>query len=350
MVFLKGRDALPNEEIRRIAVIGAGSWGTALANLLAEKKDLEVHLWAREESVYKDIKERHRNKEFLPGVRLSSALKPSKSFGEVLDAKELVLIAVPSHVFRSVLEGLMPHLRLGLPLMMATKGIENDSLMVMSQVVEAVLGEGFLKNFACLAGPSFAKEVSQKLPTAVTIACERKGHGEKLQRLFSRDFFRVYQSGDVIGTQLGGALKNIIAIAAGVCDGLDFGHNARAALITRGLAEITRLGVKMGSNPHTFAGLAGMGDLVLTCTGDLSRNRTVGFQVGKGKSIDEITQQMKMVAEGVKTSKSAYELAEKENVVMPIVEQVYQILYEGKNPRRAVRELMRRDLKAELEY
>lgn len=347
---MKGRDALSDKEISRIAVIGAGSWGTALANLLAEKEGIGVHLWAREESVYKDIKERHQNEEFLPGVRLDSALKPSKSFEETLVEKELVLIAVPSHVFRCVLEGLKPHLRPSVPLMMATKGIENDSLMVMSQVVEAVLGTGFLEDFACLAGPSFAKEVSQKLPTAVSIACESKGHGEKLQGLFSRDFFRVYQSTDVVGTQLGGALKNVIAIAAGVCDGLDFGHNARAALITRGLAEITRLGVKMGSNPHTFAGLAGMGDLVLTCTGDLSRNRTVGFQVGKGKGIDQITQQMKMVAEGVKTAKSAYELAEKQNVVMPIVEQVYQILYEDKNPRQAVKEVMRRDLKAELEY
>ena len=341
---------MSNGEIRRIAVIGAGSWGTALANLLAEKQGLEVHLWVREESVYNDIKERHKNEEFLPGVRLASALNPSKSFDEVLDAKELVLIAVPSHVFRGVLEGLKAYLPPGVPLMMATKGIENDSLMVMSQVVETVLGSRFLKNFACLAGPSFAKEVSQKLPTAVSIACGDKVHGEKLQRLFSRNFFRVYQSSDVVGTQLGGALKNVIAIAAGVCDGLDFGHNARAALITRGLAEITRLGVKMGSNPHTFAGLAGMGDLVLTCTGDLSRNRTVGFQVGKGRSIDEITQQMKMVAEGVKTSKSAHELAEHQKVVMPIVEQVYQILYEAKNPRQAVKELMRRDLKVELEY
>ena len=349
-MHVKGSGALSNKGIEKIAVIGGGSWGTALANLLAEKEGIETHLWVREESVYRDITERHQNEEFLPGAQLSSELKPSKYFDEVLDAKELVLLAVPSHVFRGVLEGLKPHLPPDVPLMMATKGIENGSLMVMSQVVKAVLGPGFLKDFACLAGPSFAKEVSRKLPTAVSIACENKVHGEKLQRLFSTKFFRVYQSSDVIGTQLGGALKNVIAIAAGVCDGLDFGHNARAALITRGLAEITRLGVKMGSNPHTFSGLAGMGDLVLTCTGDLSRNRTVGFQVGKGKSVDAITQQMKMVAEGIKTSKSAHELAETQNVVMPIVDQVYQILYEEKNPRQAVKELMARDLRAELEY
>jgi glycerol-3-phosphate dehydrogenase (NAD(P)+) len=222
--------------------------------------------------------------------------------------------------------------------------------MIMSQVVEAVLGPRILTRFACLAGPSFATEVSRKFPTAVSVACNDRSHGEKVQRLFSTGFFRVYLSSDVVGTQLGGALKNVIAIAAGVSDGLNFGHNARAALITRGLAEITRLGVQMGSNPHTFAGLAGMGDLVLTCTGDLSRNRTVGLQVGKGKTVHEITARTNMVAEGIKTAKSAYQLSKKENVSMPIVQQVYEILYENKDPQQAVRELMSRDLKAELEH
>jgi len=220
----------------------------------------------------------------------------------------------------------------------------------MSQVVEAVLGPRILTRFACLAGPSFATEVSRKFPTAVSVACKDPSHGEKVQRLFSTGFFRVYLSSDVVGTQLGGALKNVIAIAAGVSDGLNFGHNARAALITRGLAEITRLGVQMGSNPHTFAGLAGMGDLVLTCTGDLSRNRTVGLQVGKGKTVHEITARTNMVAEGIKTAKSAYQLSKRENVSMPIVQQVYEILYENKDPQQAVRELMSRDLKAELEH
>jgi glycerol-3-phosphate dehydrogenase (NAD(P)+) len=249
-----------------------------------------------------------------------------------------------------VLKELKPHLTSDMTLMMATKGIENDSLMIMSEVVQSVLNHQFVTDFACLAGPSFAKEVGLKFPTAVTVACENPTHGEKLQRLFSADFFRVYLSRDVVGTQLGGALKNVIAIAAGVADGLNFGHNARAALITRGLAEITRLGVQMGSNPHTFAGLAGMGDLVLTCTGDLSRNRTVGFQVGKGKSLHEITSCMNMVAEGIKTAKSAHQLARKMNVVMPIVDQVYEILYQDKDPHQAVKELMTRDLRLELEH
>ncbi len=345
---MKGKDAL--SKISRIAVIGAGSWGTALANLVAEKEGTEVHLWAREKEVYRDIKENRRNELFLPKIELASALKVAARFEEAAHGKEIILVAVPSHVFREVLKGLKPHFPADASLMIATKGIENDSLMVMSEVAEAVLGRSCRHNFACLSGPSFAKEVSLKSPTAVTIACRNSSHGRALQELFSRDFFRVYLSNDVMGTQLGGALKNVIAIAAGVSDGLAFGHNARAALITRGLAEITRLGVDMGANPHTFAGLAGMGDLVLTCTGDLSRNRTVGFQVGKGKGISEITGPMKMVAEGIKTSRSAHQLAKKRQVVMPIVEQVYEILYEDKDPKIAVKELMGRDLKGELEY
>lgn len=333
----------------RIAVIGAGSWGTALANLLAEKEGVHVDLWAREKEVFKAINESHMNHLFLPDVQLAPDLRAVSRFETALQEKQLVLLAVPSHVFREVLQGLKPHLSSGMSLMMATKGIENDSLMIMSQVVDAVLGSAFLSQFSCLAGPSFATEVSRKFPTAVSIACENDLHGEKVQRLFSTDSFRVYLGNDVVGTQLGGALKNVIAIAAGVADGLNFGHNARAALITRGLAEITRLGVQMGANPHTFAGLAGMGDLVLTCTGDLSRNRTVGLQVGKGKTVQEITSRMNMVAEGIKTAKSAYQLSRKMNVIMPIVQQVYEILYQNKDPHKAVKELMTRDLKAELE-
>ena len=348
--LLKGIRFLKVTEISRVAVIGAGSWGTALANLLAEKEGVDVDLWVREEEVCSEIREKHTNQLFLPDIRLTSSLKVTTSYEEALHEKEVVLIAVPSHVFREVLQGLKPYLEPRTAVMMATKGIENDSLMIMSQVVDQVLGQGFMGRFACLAGPSFAKEVSRRLPTAVSIACEDRKHGERVQKLFSTGFFRVYLSSDVVGTQLGGALKNVIAIAAGVSDGLNFGSNARAALITRGLAEISRLGVKMGSNPHTFSGLAGMGDLVLTCTGDLSRNRTVGVQVGKGKNIEEITSGMKMVAEGIRTSKAAYELAGRESVVMPIVDQVYEILYGGKDPHQAVKELMTRDLKVELEH
>lgn len=340
---------MTKDEILRVGVIGAGSWGTALANLLAGK-GVDVHLWVREEEVFNQIKKEHVNSTFLPGVELDSRLKPVQTFDEALFERELLLMAVPSHVFREVLTHLRPCLRKGMSFITATKGIENDTLMIMSQVAADILPEEYMADFSSLDGPSFAKEVSKKLPTAVTIACADLGHAERLQRLFNTEFFRVYVSQDVIGVQLGGALKNVIAIAAGAADGLEFGLNARAALITRGLAEITRLGTAMGANPHTFAGLAGMGDLVLTCTGDLSRNRTVGFKIGKGLSLKEITGSMNMVAEGVKTTRSTYELAKKTGVDMPITTQVYQILYEGKNPKAAVKELMGRELKAELDH
>jgi len=335
--------------ISRICVIGAGSWGTALANLLAGK-GLDIDLWVREHDVFNQIAEDHMNHTFLPGVHLSSNLTPVKTFEAALAEKEMALIVVPSHVMREVLNGIKPYLDPSVLLMIATKGIENETLMIMSQVAESVLPKEFLNNFSCLSGPSFAKEVGIKIPTAVTIASNDGVCLERLQRLFTREFFRVYTSFDLVGVQLGGALKNVIAIAAGISDGLGFGHNARAALITRGLAEITRLGVSMGANPMTFSGLAGMGDLVLTCTGDLSRNRTVGVKLGKGMKLHEITEKMSMVAEGVKTTMSAYNLAIKMHVDMPITSEVYAVLYEGKDPKDAVRALMTRKLKPELEY
>jgi glycerol-3-phosphate dehydrogenase (NAD(P)+) len=337
------------DEIEKIGVIGAGSWGTALANLLASKGK-SVDLWVREKEVYDQIRLGHENGVFLPGVVLSDNLRPVRSFEEVLCEKELALVVVPSHVFRDVLGSIRPHLQEDMPLITGTKGIENATGMTMSQVAASILPETLMKTYACLSGPSFAKEVSSGYPTAVTIACHDTAQAVRLQQLFSTSFFRVYITEDLIGTQLGGALKNVIAIAAGVSDGLDFGYNARAALITRGLAEITRLGVAMGANPHTFAGLAGMGDLVLTCTGDLSRNRTVGLKIGKGASLHEITDGMQMVAEGIKTARSAYEVSWKMGVEMPITAQVYEVLYEKKDPREAVRALMERDLKVELEH
>lgn len=335
--------------MRRIAVIGAGSWGTALANLLAEK-GLDVDLWVREEEVFRQILEKRTNDIFLPGFPLSARLRPVRSFEEALGGKQVALLAIPSHVFREILVSIRPFLPPDISVIIATKGIENDTLMVMSQVAEAVLDKRYMAKFACLSGPTFAREVACQYPTVVAVACRDIGHSKRLQQLFSRDFFRVYAGDDLIGTQLGGALKNVIAIAAGASDGLEFGENARAALITRGLAEMTRLGVAMGSNPHTFAGLAGLGDLVLTCTGDLSRNRTVGLKVGMGIKLEEITRSMRMVAEGVKTARSAYELSQKMGVTMPITREVYRILYEGRDPRDAVRELMLRDLKAEREF
>jgi len=336
-------------EITRVAVIGAGSWGTALGNMLSQK-GCQVDLWVREEPVFRQIERDRVNKDFLPGVTLSPTLRPVRSFEEAVEGKELVLLVIPSHVFREVLSGLRPHLRNGMALMAATKGIENDTLMVMSQVAEAILPMTYHHTFACMGGPSFAREVSVNSPTAVTIACRDSVQQRKLQKVFHTDFFRVYTTEDMVGVQLGGALKNVVAIAAGAADGLNFGHNARAALITRGLAEMTRLGVAMGANPHTFAGLAGMGDLVLTCTGDLSRNRTVGLKIAGGMTLDEIVRGMNMVAEGVRTARSAYELSTREGVDMPITTQVYQILYENKDPMRAVSDLMSRELRSELEY
>ncbi len=336
-------------EIEKIGVIGAGSWGTTLANLLAGKGYV-VDLWVREEEVYDQIKKERINGMFLPDRTLEPALHPVRTFEEALDSKELVLLVVPSHVFREVLTRMKPYVRPGMCLMAATKGIENKTLMTMSQVAKGILPEAVMKNFAGLAGPSFAKEVYSKHPTAVTIGCRDMAHAERLQKTFYREFFRVYVSRDLRGLELCGALKNVIAIAAGAADGLHFGHNARAALITRGLAEITRLGVAMGANPHTFAGLAGMGDLVLTCTGDMSRNRTVGLKIGQGMKLEDIVCSMNMVAEGVKTTLSAYHLARKMEVDMPITEQIYRTLYEGKDPREAVKELMTRELKVELEH
>jgi len=335
-------------EISKVAVIGAGTWGTTLANLLAEK-GVEVTLWVREEEVFRQIKKERVNKTFLPGIPLVGNVTPVMSFREAISGKELVLLVVPSHVLRSVLEQAKPFLRPDISLMVATKGIENDSLMIMSEVVSSVLPMDYEPKFAYLGGPSFAKEVARKYPTAVSIACRDPSHGERLQKVFHTDYFRVYVIDDVIGAQLGGALKNVIAIAAGAADGLNFGNNARAALITRGLAEITRLGVAMGANPLSFAGLCGLGDLVLTSTGDLSRNRTVGLKIGKGMSLEEITGSMKMVAEGIKTAESVYQLAAKIGVDMPISTEVYRILYEGKKPMEAVKELMSRQPKGELD-
>lgn len=332
----------------KIGIIGAGGWGTALGNLLAEK-GYTVDLWVREPDVYDQIKNERMNKTFLPGEALVLSLNPVKTHKEALEDKDLVLIAVPSHVFREVLLNVKPYLTPGISTIVATKGIENKSLKTMSQIAEEILSNEYVALFSCLAGPSFAAEVVRHQPTAVTIACRDLNHAEWLQKIFSTDFFRVYVSDDLIGIQLCGALKNVIAIAAGIADGLQFGLNARAALITRGLAEITRLGVAMGANPMTFAGLSGVGDLVLTCTGDQSRNRTVGLKIGIGMNIESIIKGMNMIAEGIKTTISAYDLARKMGIDMPIIDQVYEILYKGKDPKIAVKELMTRELKRELE-
>jgi len=337
------------EGISEIAVIGAGSWGTTLANLLA-RKGLQVDLWVREEEVFGNMTRHRVNETFLPGVYLHERLRPVRGFKDALYGKKVVVIVAPSHVFREVLTGMKPYLAKDVVIVGATKGIENDTLMIMSEVAGEVLGKDYEDGFSCISGPSFAKEVFAGLPAAVTVASVDRERGRTLQRLFSTESFRVYLSEDLLGLQLGGALKNVIAIAAGICDGLEFGYNARAGLITRGLAEIARLGVAMGANPLTFSGLGGLGDLVLTCTGDLSRNRSVGVKIGQGKKIEEILGPMKMVAEGVKTCRSANMLGLNRGVDMPITRQVYQVIYERKSPQDAVRDLMARELRNENEF
>jgi len=333
-------------EFKKIGVIGGGSWGTALANLIASKSH-RVELWVREKEVYEQIKEEKENKIFLPDIKLSLNLIASLNIAEVAQDKDLLVIAVPSHVFREVMKPIFEVLSPKTKLLVATKGIENQSLMLMSQITSSFLGEEVLSRYACLGGPSFAKEVAKELPTVVTIASRNLELAKALQVFLHTEWFRVYVTEDIMGVQLAGALKNVIAIAAGMCDSLGFGHNTRAALITRGLVEITRLGLKMGAEAKTFAGLAGLGDLILTCTSDLSRNRTFGYKIGSGMSVEEISSATKMVAEGFRTSKSAYNLSNIYGCDMPITEQVYKILYEGKPPKEAAKEVMTRSLKEE---
>ena len=331
-----------------IGVVGAGSWGTTLAQLLAGK-GFPVDLWVFEKELCRTIQKTRENTFYLPGFILNGNITPHEDLESVVKDHEFIVMVVPSHVYREVAAKMIPLLTPGTVVVNATKGIENETLLTMTGIWKEILPSWDLIELLALSGPSFAHEVVRETPTAVTIAARNLDFAKAAQRVFSTDYFRAYTSLDIIGIELAGALKNVIALAAGVCDGLGYGYNTRAALITRGLAEITRLGVKMGANPLTFSGLAGIGDLVLTCTGDLSRNRTVGIQLGKGHTLREILGEMRMVAEGVKTAKSAHFLAQRMEVEMPIIENVYRILYEDKDPQQVARELMGRDLKHELE-
>lgn len=329
-----------------IGVIGAGSWGTTLADLLA-RKGYTVTLWAYEKDLVERMQEFRENDLYLPGFKLAPGLTFTSSLKEGVAGREMLVLVPPSQVMRNVIKQVVEDIEAGTLLVSAAKGIENDTLLPMSEVLLEILPKAASEGLAFLSGPSFAREVAAGMPTAVVAAANRESVARRVQETFSTRAFRVYTNDDVIGVELGGALKNVIAVAAGVSDGLGFGYNTRAALITRGLAEMTRLGTAMGANPVTFAGLAGMGDLVLTCTGDLSRNRTVGMELGRGKKLDEILSHMKMVAEGVKTTLSAYQLACKLGVEAPIIEQTYRLLYEGKDARQAVSDLMLRELKPE---
>jgi len=329
-----------------IGVIGAGSWGTTLADLLA-RKGHRVTLWAYEPELAAEMAATGINPVFLPGISLSPSLEFTNSLAEAVSGKALLLFVVPSQVVRGVLHNALPHLPTDAVLVSASKGIELDTLMTVSQIYEELIPPPLFARFSVLSGPSFAREVAQGMPTAVVAAAADMGVARRVQEVFTTPTFRVYTNPDIMGVELCGALKNVIALAAGISDGLGFGNNTRAALITRGLAEMSRLGRAMGSRSETFAGLAGMGDLVLTCTGDLSRNRTVGMKLGKGMRLAEILAEMRMVAEGVKTAESACNLAGKLGVDMPITARVYSVLYEDKPARDAVVELMTRDLKAE---
>jgi glycerol-3-phosphate dehydrogenase (NAD(P)+) len=305
-------------------------------------------IWGRNEQVFRSINQQHENSVYLPGILLPQAMRATLSLQEALAGSELVVSATPSHATRPVLaeaRGFLPKL---VPIVSVSKGIENDTLLTMTEVLEDCLPEEFHPYVAVLSGPSFAKEVARQMPTAVTVAARWDKVALKCQKLFQTETFRSYTSADVVGVQIGGALKNVIAIAAGIADGLGFGHNARAAIITRGLAEIGRIAVRKGGNPLTLSGLSGVGDLVLTCTGELSRNRRVGIELGKGRPLPEILMELKEVAEGVKTAKSARDLSQKLAVELPICDQVFRILYESKNPRTAVVELMTRQPKSEL--
>jgi glycerol-3-phosphate dehydrogenase (NAD(P)+) len=335
----------------RIAVIGAGAWGTALSIVLGRKGCHDVALWAYEKQVRESICVRRENDLFLPGFTIPEKVTPTNSLEEAVAGAHIIVSVMPSHHCRRMFTQMASYIHRDMNFVSATKGVENDTLMRMDEIITEVIRErcDFDPAIGALSGPSFAKEVAKGDPTAITIASRNSELACTVQQEFSDPCFRVYTNDDVTGVELGGSLKNVIAIAAGVCDGLGLGHNTIAALITRGLTEITRLAVPCGGRPETLAGLAGMGDLVLTCTGGLSRNRSVGVELGRGRKLPDIIESMHgMVAEGVLTTNAAVGLARRHGVEMPITEQMYAILNEGKSPKAAIRELMTRRATSEV--
>jgi glycerol-3-phosphate dehydrogenase (NAD(P)+) len=333
---------------RKVAVLGSGAWGTALAKVIAEKGD-PVTLWSRRSDLCDQINETHENARYLPGAQLPITLRATHDLKDALTGASMVVFVVPSHGTREVAKMVAAHIPTDVPIVSATKGIENESLMFMDEVLDEELPKAATKNLAYLSGPSFAKELAQKQPTAVVIAARDARVCDDVMRRFHTPYLRLYNSDDVPGVECGGAMKNVVAIAAGAIDGLGLGHNTRAALITRGLAEIAKLAMARGGTALTVAGLAGMGDLVLTCTGELSRNRTVGYELGKGRKLGEILAGLGHVAEGVKTAKSAYDLSVKMKVDMPITREVHAVLYEDKSVEQAVIDLMARELGPEFD-
>jgi len=325
-----------------ISVIGAGSWGTTLACLMAEK-GFDVSLWTYEESLAQEISRTRINNTYLPDIILPDNIRVSHKLDIVLRRSRYIVSAVPTQHTRAVFKEASQYIPAGAAIVSVSKGIERGTLRTVSSVLKEVTGH----DIAVLSGPSFAKEAILKKPTAVTLATKEKDMGILLQEVFNTNHFRVYTHDDLIGVELGGALKNVMAIAAGIADGLGLGDNARAALITRGLAEMRRLGIAMGAKAETFSGLSGLGDLVLTCTSTTSRNYTTGIKLAQGAKLADVLSQTRSVAEGVDTAESAYQLSQQHNVEMPIVEQIYKVLHEGKNAHEAVNELMNRALKSE---
>jgi len=330
----------------RIAVIGAGGWGTALAALLVSIGH-RVCLWIRRPVLFEELRATRENRAYLPGIILPESLSYSNSLPEAVSAADLLVLSVPSHAMRAVVRQLSPALS-GTPVIVSTtKGIEEETLQTVTSILQAELPSALHSSFAVLSGPSFAADVARGLPTAVTVAAERESLATTVQNAFSAARFRVYTTTDVVGVEVGGAVKNVIAIASGVSDGLGYGQSARAALITRGLVEITRLAVRMGASSQTLSGLSGIGDLVLTCTSNLSRNYTVGLRLGRGEGVGDILTGATTVAEGVRTCRSVFSLAQRLGVEMPIVEQVYALLYGKKPARQVVIDLLTREAKPE---
>jgi glycerol-3-phosphate dehydrogenase (NAD(P)+) len=327
----------------RAAVVGAGAWGTALAQLLAHQNH-EVRLWAFEPEVAEAVNAHHENRLFLPGISLPVALHATHAHADALAGAEMVVYATPAQHLREIATAGAGHVAADATLVVASKGIERGTLALMSDIIEHELSG---RDVVAISGPSFAAEVAAGLPTAIVAATRGGAAADRVQHAFSGAHFRVYTHDDIVGVELGGALKNVMAVATGIHDGVGLGYNSRAALITRGLAEMTRLGVALGANPATFAGLAGLGDLVLTCTGALSRNRSLGVEIGKGRTLAEVLEGKHTVAEGVDTTVSTVALAAREGVEMPIAAMVSRILFEGQTARAAVQELMARGLRAE---
>ncbi|TYR82578.1 NAD(P)H-dependent glycerol-3-phosphate dehydrogenase [Priestia megaterium] len=335
--------------MERIAVLGAGSWGTALGFVLAENGH-DVRIWGHRQAIIDQINSVHQNEKYLPGVELPSSIKGYTSIQEAIQGVETIILAVPTKAVREVLQSLVQVATRPLTIVHVSKGIEPDTLLRISEMIEQEVASDLLKDVVVLSGPSHAEEVSRRQPTTVTSSSKNMKAAEKVQDLFNnQQYFRVYTNPDVIGVEIGGALKNIIALAAGITDGLGYGDNAKAALMTRGLAEIARLGSVLGANPLTFSGLTGIGDLIVTCTSVHSRNWRAGHMLGKGHNLEEVLENMGMVVEGVRTTKAAYQLAKKYNVKMPIAMALYEVLFNNVSAKDAVDSLMSRTKTHEME-